>query len=90
MQIVGYALATAGLLYYSLGAETVHAVLKIHAGNAATDENLVAGKRRRRRTCALTFLVSVILAGAVGGIFAGYKVEMDPRVYWYSKARLPG
>jgi hypothetical protein len=33
-------------------------------------------------------LMIVVLAGAIGGVTAGYRVEMDPRVYWYSMSRL--
>jgi hypothetical protein len=35
-------------------------------------------------------LATIVLAGAIGGVLAGYRVEMDPRVYWYSMSRLTG
>jgi hypothetical protein len=33
-------------------------------------------------------LVIVVIAGAIGGVIAGYRVELDPRAYWYSMSRL--
>ncbi len=91
MQIAGYAIATVGLVYYTLGAETVHAFFKGQVGSSKLDENPVAARRRRKRVCALLSVLFLILFAALGGVLAGYGMDLgkiDPRFYWYSKDRL--
>jgi hypothetical protein len=51
-----------------------------------------APKRRRfaKRRFAVVLVVLSAFAGAIGGGYAGYNIEWDPRVYWYSAQRLTG
>ena len=91
MQIAGYIIATIGLVYYSLGAETVHAFFKGQGGSSRRDENLVAARRRRKRVCVFLSVLFLILFAAIGGALAGYGMDLgriDTRFYWYSKDRL--
>jgi hypothetical protein len=89
MQVAGYTVATIGLLYYSLGADSIHSFIRNQVVQSAQkEENLIARRRRTQRVLASMLLTIVVLAGAIGGVIAGYRVEMDPRVYWYSMSRL--
>ena len=88
MQVAGYTVATVGLLYYSLGADSIHSFIRNQvAQSARKEENPVARRRRTQRVLASMLLMVVVLAGAIGGAIAGYRVEMDPKVYWYSMSR---
>jgi hypothetical protein len=90
-QVAGYTVATIGLLYYSFGADSIHSFVRDHAfQKVTTEENPIARRRRTQRVIVSMLLTTVVLAGAVGGVLAGYRVEMDPRVYWYSMSRLSG
>jgi hypothetical protein len=90
-QVAGYMVATVGLLYYSFGADTIHSFIREHGfGKVHTNENPIARRRRKQRVIATMLLTVVVLAGAIGGVLAGYKVEMDPRTYWYSMTGLSG
>jgi hypothetical protein len=89
MQVAGYTVATIGLLYYSLGADSIHSFIRHQLFQSArNEENLIARRRRTQRVLASMLLMIVVLAGAIGGVIAGYRVEMDPRVYWHSISRL--
>jgi hypothetical protein len=91
MQVAGYTVATVGLLYYSLGADSIHTLSHNQVAQSARNEkNPIARRRRTQRVLASMLLVIVVLTGAIGGVIAGYRVEMDPRVYWYSISRLSG
>ena len=91
MQVAGYTVATIALLYYSLGAESIHSFIRNQvAQSARKEENPIARRRRTQRVLASMLLMTVVLAGAIGGVIAGYGVEMSPRVYWYSMSRLSG
>jgi hypothetical protein len=89
MQVAGYTVATIGLLYYSLGADSIHSFISNQVFQSARkEESPIARRRRTQRVLASMLLMIVVLAGAIGGVTAGYRVEMDPRVYWYSMSRL--
>ena len=91
MQIAGYTIATVGLVYYSLGAQTIHAFFNGQMGSLKLDENPMAARRRRKRVCVLLLVLFLILFAATGGVLAGYGMDLgriDPRFYWYSKDRL--
>jgi hypothetical protein len=89
MQVAGYTVATIGLLYYSLGADSIHSFIRHQIFQSARgEENPIARRRRTQRVLASMLLVILVLAGAIGGVIAGYRVEMDPRVYWHSISRL--
>ena len=91
LQVAGYTLATVGLLYYSLGVEIIHSFFEGRIRRTSHgDENPLTRRRHQRRMVAITSIVFIISAGAIGGILAGYSVEWDPRVYWYSMGRLAG
>jgi hypothetical protein len=84
-QIIGYSLSTLGLLYYSLGAETIrNALYQALSFAEHRDGSSYTNRKRRKRVIAAILLISIICAGAIGGIFAGLKMELDPRAYWYS------
>jgi hypothetical protein len=90
-QMAGYTVATVGLLYFSFGADTIHSLIREHVFvRIHNNQNRVARRRRTQHVIASMLLIVVVLAGAIGGVLAGYKVEMDPRVYWYSMTRLSG
>jgi hypothetical protein len=90
-QVVGYTVAIIGLLYYSFGADSIHSFIRNHVlQKVHRDENPIARRRRTQRVIASMLLTTVVFAGAIGGVLAGYRVEMDPRVYWYSMSRLSG
>ena len=90
-QVAGYTVATIGLLYYSFGADNIHRVIRDHVfERVPRHENPMTRRRRIRRVITSMLLVIVVVTGAVGGVLAGYRVEMDPRVYWYSMSQLTG
>lgn len=43
-----------------------------------------------RGRIALILIVVAALVGGVGGAWAGYHAEWDPRLYWYSATRKTG
>lgn len=90
-QVAGYTVATIGLLYYSFGADNIHSFIHDHVFEKVhRDKNPIARRRWTHRVIAGMLLATIVLAGAIGGVLAGYRVEMDPRVYWYSMSRLTG
>jgi hypothetical protein len=88
-QIVGYSLSTLGLLYYSLGIETIRGAF-YHTFLFAMhrDGSNYTNRKHRKRVIAAILLISIICAGAIGGILAGLKMELDPRAYWYSMRKM--
>jgi len=89
-QIVGCFIATAGLLYYSVGKDKLHSLIFLRYQYQPLKEQSVSPRRFAKRKFAIVLVLISISAGAIGGGYAGYNIEWDPRVYWYSAQRLTG
>jgi hypothetical protein len=89
-QIVGCFIATTGLLYYSVGKEKLHSLLFSCCQYPKATEQGVNPRRFAKRKFAIMLVLLSVSAGAIGGGYAGYSMEWDPRVYWYSAQRLTG
>ena len=89
-QIVGCCIATIGLLYYSLGKERLHSLVFPCYQYQPMREQSLSPRRFAKRKFAIVLVLLSVSAGALGGGYAGYSMEWDPRVYWYSAQRLTG
>lgn len=87
-QIVGCIIATAGLLYYSLGKDRIHSLLFPWLEQSRAEEKSVKRRRIAKRKFAIVVVLLSASAGAIGGGYAGYDIEWDPRVYWHSAQRV--
>ena len=91
LQIFGYALSSIGLLYYFLGAETIHkSVSSLFVGKRPPTER-TSGRGNSRKKIAVVCITAAAVCGGLAGAFAGYTVDWrdwDPRLYWYSATRL--
>ncbi len=93
MQTMGYIVATIGLLFHFLGAETIKSVFRRQKGIKGRSENFIAVAWWRKRLVATFGLIFVVfVAGSTAGFFAAYKranVEALPNS-WYSTSQLSG
>ena len=91
LQIFGYALSSIGLLYYFLGAETIHRfVSSLFVGKRPPVERK-SGTGNSRKKIAMICITAAAVCGGMAGALAGYTVDWrdwDPRLYWYSATRL--